>query len=151
MRALPKEQLSPETFGEYAADLADVDDALLEAAVTMLIRGRREPWFPTLGEIRAVCAELRLGLPTEAGALAQVEARIQWGRSGAGKAPAVHPLVADALRQVGGYPAFRGSEEPQATRGRFSRVYRDLRAATVKETAVDLSVRPALDGAPGVC
>lgn len=151
MRAFPKEPLPQATFAEYVNDLAAVDEVVLRNAVTVLIRSRREPWFPTIGEIRSVCAEITLGLPSAEEALGQVEARIQWGRDGAETAPAVHPLVAEALRSVGGYPAFKASEDPQATRGRFARVYRDLRAGAVVDAAIGWKPLPALDAPPDVC
>jgi hypothetical protein len=128
LRAFPKQPLTQDTFAEYGRDLADVDEGLLDAAATFLIRTSREPWFPTVGEIRAACAEIALALPTEAEAVAQVDARIAWARMGGSeRAPAVHPLVTEALGMVGGYPALKTAEDPARARAAFARVYRTLR------------------------
>ncbi len=141
MKALPKEPLSPDTFATYVNELADiaatpVGAAVLDDAVSVLLRSRTQPWFPTIGEIRMAAAEVWLDLPTEPQALAQVDARITWGRDATGSAPAVHPLVVEALGMVGGYAALRSSEDPAATRGRFCRVYREARHARVAAAAV---------------
>lgn len=145
-RAFPRQPIPPETHAVYAHDLATVPTGLLEAAVTEVIR--TEDWFPTLARLRAVCAERLLALPTETQALAQVEARIRWGRDvgretpeeGAGRPPAVHPLVVEALGQVGGYSTLRTSDEPAVVRGMFAKAYRQLRAAAVRETQVDAAL-----------
>lgn len=145
MRALPKESISQGTFDEYIADLHDIAPDLLDDGVTLLLRSRRDPWFPTIGDIRHACAEIYLALPTEHEAMTQVEARMLWGRGDRDEqAPGVHALVLRALSQVGGWTVLRESEDPASTRARFARVYRDLRAETIKETAVGLVPRMAL-------
>ena len=128
------EELPAARFAAYAADLAEVPVPLLEEAVTVLLR--TEARFPSLARVRAVCAELALCLPTADEALAQVDARIRWGRGHAGSPPGIHPLVTRALGLVGGYSALREAQEASAARGQLARVYRELRAEAIREAQV---------------
>lgn len=142
--AFPKMKVPPETFQVYLADLADVPLETLEAAVTRLIR--TSEWFPTINAIRAECAEHLLNLPNEFGAVAQIYARIEWardqGEEGAEEPPAVHPLAKRALDQVGGYPAFRTSSEPGVVLGQYNRIYREMRAAAIRDAQLAPAVGP---------
>ena len=137
--AYPRQTISRATATLYAADLATTNPELLDQAITRLIR--TSEWFPTLSEIRRACAEIALELPTEEEALTEIEDRIEWVRirdgHDTGAAP-VHSLVKQALDHVGGYHAFRSSHEPAVIRGQFLRIYRDLRADTLREAQVNL-------------
>lgn len=132
------------TISLYLRELADLPDDVLERAVSQIIRTKRESWFPTIGEIRAVAAELVLALPGEADALGQVEARLAWGILRQGDPPDVHPLVREALDHAGGFKALRHSESPTVVRGQMMAYYRDLRARAIR----DAQVAPALPPAP---
>lgn len=128
----------------YARELADLPPGLLEEAVRDLIRTER--WFPTIAAIRERTAERALALPEEAGALAQVEERMRWGRLDDSERPAeppeVHPLVRAAVDHVGGFHAFRETQEAAVLRGQFGRLYREMRARAIHEYVLE-PLRPA--------
>lgn len=131
-RAFPRQEVEQETFALYLVELADVPLNVLEAAVHDLIR--TQEFFPSIRAIRAASAELALALPSPAGALAQVEARISWARTDAGgEAPTVHPTVRQALDLIGGYASFRNADEGAPVRGQFLRLYRELREDAVQD------------------
>jgi hypothetical protein len=136
----------PDTFRYYLHDLADVPVPLLHTAVVHLCRTSGDPRrFPTLGQIRAACAEHLLGLPNEAEALGQVQALVAWTRQSTLErpvsVPALHPLVRRAFDLVGGSQAFRATDEPGVIRGQFGRFYRELRAGETR----DAQLAPTLD------
>lgn len=129
-RAFPRNPITPETLRVYLRELDDVPPELLEAVVRDLIR--TSEWFPTVRAIRERAAERSLGLPAEAEALAQIEARIRWARtSAAAEAPPIHPVVLEAIRGVGGFHAFRSADEASVIRGQFGRLYRELRGSAI--------------------
>jgi hypothetical protein len=118
----------------YRAELADCPPAELAAAVRSLIRTSAE-WVPSIGLIRAEVAERLLALPSEREAVAQVDARIEYGRSHEGTAPELHALVKEAVNHVGGWYSLRNSDRPEVVRGQLLRYYRDARAGLVRECA----------------
>jgi hypothetical protein len=144
-RAFPRHPVTRETLDVYLRELADLPVDVLERAVRELIR--TSEWFPTVRAIRESASEHALGLPGEADALAQVEARQAWGRQDEqtrGTPPALHPLVAEALDHVGGWHAFRTADEPAVVRGQFGRLFRELRSAALREAQIgDLAALPA--------
>jgi hypothetical protein len=123
--------LSEARFRSYVSYLSDIPLPVLENGIDTLICTRTEDRLPTIGMIRSVCAELVSGLPTEAEALRQIDDRIFWARAREGDCPRPHPLVAEALRQIGGINVLTHSEQPAITRAQFARIYRDLRAAEI--------------------
>lgn len=130
----PREEIAVKTLDGYVKHLEDINPALLEQAVAATIRTSK--WFPTVAEIRQTAAELALQLPRDPEALAQVEERITWARTRAEptpatEGPAVHPLVLEAVRAVGGFAAFRSTEKPGMLRYTFLQLYGQLRAAQV--------------------
>lgn len=132
VRLYEREQVGRERYGILVRELSDVPPEVLERAVRQV--ARTSEFFPTLAAIRSACAELVLDLPSESAALAQVEARMRWGRAdedARGDPPRVHPLVKAALDHVGGYYAFKSADEPAVVRGQFLRLYRSLRADAV--------------------
>lgn len=139
-----QEKVTARTIDTYIDYLASVPDRVLEAAVARILP--TEDWFPSLALIRRTCAELVLDLPSEADALEQVDGRIRWTRekgSGSGTpAPPVHPIVQQALNQVGGYAAFRDADEPSVVRGQFGRIFRGVRAAAVLEAQTSPAIEP---------
>lgn len=128
--AFPRQDMTLATFEQYALFLRDIPDLLLDSVVDSLIA--TEKWLPSIAQIREAAADTALQLPTESAALTQIYARIAWTREGDDTRPDVHPLVKKALDLVGGYPAFRTSEDPAVVRGQFGRIYRDLRAAEIR-------------------
>lgn len=134
--AFPRQRVELATITVYVRELADVPIDDLERAVRGIIR--ESQWFPTVSEIRARVAEMTLELPIETAALAQVDARMEWARQeedGRGEPPPIHPLVSTAVDRVGGWHSFR-TEDASAVGGRFGRVYRELRAAAIREKQI---------------
>lgn len=129
------------TMRLYLRELADIPAEILAVAVRDVIR--TSDHFPRVKAIREAAALRTLALPTESEALAQVAARIAWGRQpeqDRGAPPVLHPLVGEALDHVGGYHAFRVADEPGVVRGQFLRLYKDLRSGALR----DANVGPAL-------
>lgn len=141
-RAFPRQKIDSDTFRLYLQDLADLPEEVVCAAVRHI--RRTSEWFPTVAAIRQEAAERMLALPSEADALTQIEARVQWGREQRGDAPFVHPLVKEAVDHVGGFYSMRSAEEPTVIRGQFLRLYRELRSRQL--LAVQSDAR-ALDAA----
>jgi hypothetical protein len=136
-RAFPRQPVTAETLRIYLRELADIPPAALETACRELMRASE--FFPTIRAIREAAAEHLLALPGEAGALAQIEARMAWGRADEderGEAPGVHPLVREAVDHVGGFHAFRATDEPAVVRGQFLRLFRDLRGRAVRDAQI---------------
>lgn len=132
------------TLQLYKRELEDLPHEALAHAVKALIR--TSEWFPTVSAIRQAASERLLDLPSDAAALAQIEARLDWGRQRTGAdeetpstdgAPDVHPLVRDALELAGGFYAFRRSDNPAVVRGQFAKLYRELRAGKVRDIQID--------------
>lgn len=132
-RAYPRETITGDRLALYHRELVDLPPAVLAQAVSVVIRTSR--YFPTVAELRAAAAEFALGLPTEADALAQVEARIRWARDQEGEPPPVHPLAASTLKLVGGYAAFRDADQPAVVRGQWLRLFREERARLLRSHA----------------
>lgn len=142
-----------ETIRVYVRELSDIDPAALEQAARALIR--TSEFFPTVRAIRETVAEQTLALPGEAAALEQVYARIAWHRDDEadreGDPPHVHPLVRHALDLVGGYSAFRTADDPGVVRGQFLRLFREARAAAVRDAQTgDLAALPAAPERPAL-
>lgn len=131
-RAFPRYPVPAETATLYIQALADIPPAVLVHAVAGIINTRTSDRLPTVGMIREAAAEFTLALPTEAEALRQITARIDWARDRNGDPPKVHPTVDAALRQVGGYAAFRQADSG-VVKGQFGRIYRDERAARIRD------------------
>lgn len=119
----------------YVRELADVPAAVLELAIREIIRTHE--FFPTVRTIREVAAERILALPSEPAALAQVDARIEWSRTGEeGAAPDVHPVVREALDRCGGYHRFRHGDNASIVQSQFQKVYRELRAHALRDAVL---------------
>lgn len=134
-RAFPRQKIELPTVEIYARELADLPETALEVAARELIRSSE--FFPTIAAIRQAAVTSLLALPSEAEALAQIEARVAWGRSQVGTCPAVETGVHQAVLAVGGYYAFRASEDPGVVRGQFLRLYRDGCARRIRELQVN--------------
>lgn len=135
--AYPKQraQFGPATFKVYLEDLSDLPIEAVEAATKNLRRS--SDWFPTINQIREQAAEIALGLPGEATALAQIEQRMRWARGNRDETPPeLHPVAKEALDLVGGAFAFKSADEPSVIRGQFLRLYRDLRVQAIREMQV---------------
>lgn len=143
-RAYPKQPF-PDLAGTHAVyveRLRGIDPSRLAVALAGLVD--TESFLPTVADIKHAVAEQTLGLPTEAEALQQIAARQEWARTATPSyddhtmtlnppAPPVHDLVQQALREVGGWHAFRAAENQAVVRGQFGRIYRDLRDARIRD------------------
>jgi hypothetical protein len=133
--AFPRQELDQATVRVYVKHLSDLSATYVEQACEGLIQ--TSEWFPTIRAIREATAELMLSLPSEAEALAQLDARIEWARTGKqGDEPEVHPLVHRCLQYTGGWHGFREAERPGAVRAQFTRLYQDVRTAEVRSIQV---------------
>jgi hypothetical protein len=133
--AFPRQPVTADNVRAYARALDDLPLTVLTATVRELVRTSR--FFPTVAEIREAAAERTLGLPSEAEALEQVEIRARWARDHDGQeTPFVHPLVGAAVDHVGGWFALRTTDRPDVLRGQLLRLYREGRAAAVREFQV---------------
>lgn len=149
MAAFPRTRIDPATVRVYLAALKDLPIQALERAVAALIR--TSEWFPTVAAIRLAVAEHTLALPTESEALQQIEERQRWSRltresgTAAVPPPEFHPLVKAALDRVGGFPAFRASDDPTVIRGQFGRLYREERARALRNAQTGTLALPPPD------
>lgn len=143
-KAFPRQAVSGDSVRVYRRALEDIPPAVLQETVDELIRTSR--FFPTVAEIREAAAERTLGLPSEAEALEQIKARQRWARDpeilDPADPPTLHPLVREAVDHVGGWHAFRASDRAEVVRGQFLRLYRDLRAAGVRDYQVGRELAP---------
>lgn len=145
-RAFPRGRPDDQGFALYLQHLSDIPAEVLQVTVDTLIRTGR--YFPTISEIREAAAERVLELPAESEALAQIADRIAWGRASqaerSAEPPHVHPLVREALGLVGGFFAFKTTENAGITRSQFLRVYKDLRdgAVTSAQLGRELAAGP---------
>lgn len=137
-QAYPKQETPVATLEVYAEDLAEIPAPVLEAAVTRLIR--TVEWFPTIRAIREAAAENLLALPSETEALQEVDLMTRWAREQDGEPPRIHPLIDRAAKMAGGYREFRVSDEPAVVRGQFTRYYRELRAAAIRDAQLDAAL-----------
>lgn len=141
-RAFPRQPVTRDTLVVYLRELSDMPVEVLEPTIRELIR--TSEFFPTVRAIREAAAERSLGLPSEADALSQIEARMLWARTGShGEQPPVHPLVKEALDHIGGWHAFRAADEPSVVRGQFLRLYRELRLRGIREAQIGDLALPA--------
>ena len=125
--AYPRQEIGEDTLAIYALDLADLEFEQAKAAVEHCRRTCR--FFPTIAEIREAAAEAALG-----GAPAPMEAWSELESKLSTKEP-LHPLVAEAKRQVGDGWWWR-TQPVERLRREFLEAYRALRSARVRAEAV---------------
>lgn len=125
--AFPRDKITLDTAKIYIAKLSDIPPDMLALAVHDLCCTSER--FPTIRAIREAVAERTLAVPSEAEALMQIEAWVT-GRV------EPHPLARRVLRLIGGTYAYRTAENPSVIRGQFLRLYREQRAAAVREALV---------------
>lgn len=127
-----------ETFAEYKSQLQDLPYDAVHASVNELIR--TSEFFPSVRAIREAACERVLALPSRTQALSQIEARIRWQRLSDGEKeasrPVVHPLVQEALDLVGGYYAWKTTDNPAVIRGQFSKAYDELRGQAIRDAQI---------------
>ncbi len=115
----------PEQTRAYVATLADIDGELLKAAALRFIENNTYPRIPTPGELRQHAAEIvtsAQGLPAGAEAWGEVMHQLRY--VGSWGAPAWdNPLIAAAVKDVGGWMNLCMSDNPTADRARFIAAY----------------------------
>lgn len=130
--AYPNFPVSEATIQVYAAALGDLETSAAVRAAEELVATSR--FFPTVAEIRAAAAERTMGLPTPEEALGLVLGEVR--RCGIYGRPRFDcPVVAEAVRVVG----FRNictSDNPEALRAHFFRVYGAYRDREIREASV---------------
>lgn len=137
--AHPRQQIPPETARVYAEALADLDVDVATAAVDEAIATLK--FFPSVAELRELAARRRSDCPTAADAWGEVSRA--FGTVGRYRTPTwSHPAIArvvDAMR----WDELCASENIEATRAHFLRLYTETAARVVRE----VNVRPALAAA----
>lgn len=145
----PTEVLPDERIDLYARMLGDLSDEMLEAATLHVIAS--SPFFPKVADLRKAAYEIyqeEKGLPTAGEAWGEVMQQIR--RVGSyGKPEFSLPIIANAVKAMGGWVMLCRSEEPMADRAHFFRVYdalaerkmrSDVMLPQVKEVAKKLSM-----------
>lgn len=137
----PRFQLKRDTIDAYYAILGDLPADLLRAA-TLEIGSRDSPWFPAAGELRAAAfrlVERQNGVLTAGEAWAEVTQKIH--EDGHWRGPEFsNPLIADAVKGVGGFRGLCFSENVVADRARFYQVYEIL----AKRRTATMAMLPAV-------
>lgn len=139
--AFPTAKLDLDQAGTYALQIADLDlDEAQQAARELSLTSK---WLPSVAEIRDAAIRRRLGVPTAAAALEQLQARL----AGGGR-EAAHPLVNDAVRLMGGLWSLQMTTQPTVWRAQFRDTYADLAAGRVRAESLASAGVP-LDYRPG--
>jgi len=137
--AHPRATIPPATIAVYAEALADLDLDVATAAVDEAIATLK--FFPAIAELRELAARRRSDCPTAADAWGEVSRA--FGTVGRYRTPTwSHPAIArvvDAMR----WDELCASENIEATRAHFLRLYQETAARVVRE----VNVRPALAAA----
>jgi hypothetical protein len=116
----------------YVRQLSDIPETVLAAVINDLIR--TEKFMPSIAQIREAAAEKILNLPSEGGALAEVDRLMSSARSVETEGMpliTLTPAVRRAFDAVGGYAGFRYADDAAVIRGQFGRIYREERAREI--------------------
>jgi hypothetical protein len=121
MAMYPNWKPERETLKLYAMVLSDIDEALLEEAIVVLLTDPKD-FMPVAGAIRDAALTLvnyREGDPNVYTAWSQVTGYFN-GRKD------VHPLVDETAKLIGGWRAIGQSTNLPSERARFIEAYREL-------------------------
>lgn len=132
----PSTQIGKSTIGAYVSMLKDVPLGILQAAVDQISVESR--FFPTVAEIRE--RVLMLQIPDLAnGMTAWGDVKKAFARYGFYRTPKFdNPITAEAVDRMG-WKELCCSENPEADRAHFARIYDDL----VKRSIQDAKLLPA--------
>lgn len=133
----PRQHLEQDTIALYAAFLADIDRYPGEEAVRTAIATCK--FFPTIAEIRDLAARKSASLPDAT--LAWSEVTRAFGSVGRYREPRFSHLAIDRVVGAMGWQYMCDSENIEATRAHFLRLYADTRDTVVR----DANVRPMLE------
>lgn len=137
MAAFPRHQVTKETVAVYAESLADLEvtaarEAVQEAIVTL-------KFFPAIAEIREIAARRRSDCPDCSRAWGELMRKV--GSVGRYRTPKwSHPAIAHVVDAMS-WEAICDSENLEATRAHFMRLYSETATRVVRE----VNVRPALE------
>jgi len=132
----PRQQLEQDTIALYAAFLADIDREPGEEAVRTAIATLK--FFPTIAEIRDLAARKSVSLPDSTAAWSEVMRA--FGSVGRYREPRFSHIAIDRVVGAMGWQSMCDSENVEATRAHFLRLYADTRETLVR----DANVRPML-------
>lgn len=121
--AFPSAKTTDNTIARYVADLEDMPEELVVAAINRL--RLTEDWMPPVAKIRELVAEAILGLPSEEEAWSSVRKAF-----GSGDWDSVHPTALSSARDVGTWE-LRNDEKGYAKRD-FMTAYTKARTSQVK-------------------
>lgn len=115
-------EMSEQRLEIYVEALADISLDNLLPALRAIVETREYPTMPTVGAIRAMCADLemtRQGIPSAMEAWSQVSRRPN---------AEAHPIAKEAFLQIGGWHAFGRSDVSAEVswRARFDQAYSTL-------------------------
>ena len=128
--AFPNQHFPPASAKVYAEMIIDLDAGAVARAVREIESESR--FFPTIAEIRERVARAACsGLPSVEAALAELDAAVRKfspddSRSWTYDDEWSHPLIARAVRMVGGVAQLWGSRAPGADRREFKAAYLGL-------------------------
>ncbi len=150
LAAWPHTRPTPATFALAERLLLPLDARTVAAAIEQFSLDGRE-FAPTMGQVARRAHEVAMQVagvtvPDGQQALSEVHDRIsRVGRYG--DPTWSHPAVAAAVGAMGGWEATCGSNNPEAYRAHFLRVYDTLRGRLERESLVAPSMRELLDAA----
>lgn len=125
--------LSPALINTWQMAIGHYDMATLQAAIAKTIANVKYP--PTCADINLEMRALySMGLPSEGEAWAAVDDAKDY-HDFADYSPCdahVPPIVAEAVRLIGGWPAIDYADNKDVIRGQFIRFYRELKERTIE-------------------
>lgn len=130
--AYPRQQLAEDSIALYAAFLSDLDRISGERAVRTAIATLK--FFPTVGELRDLAARQAVELLDETAAWADVTRAI--GRYGRYRTPKFRHAAVERVVDAMGWLSICDSENLEATRAHFFRLYRDSCDSAVRNANV---------------
>lgn len=137
--AYPRQSLGEDTLALYAAFLSDLDREPGEEAVRTAIATLK--FFPTVAELRDLSARKSVLLPGETEAWSEVMRKV--GVVGRYRTPVFSHEAIAAVVCAMGWTTICDSDNAEATRAHFFRLYRDSSERQVR----DVNVRPMLAAA----
>jgi len=137
--AFPRQVIESDTLALYAAFLSDLDRERGEAAVRTAIATLK--FFPSVAELRDLAARKAVDLPDETAAWSEVMRAV--GSVGRYGNPAFsHAAIARVVAAIG-WLTICDSDNVEATRAHFLRLFRDASETAVREA----NVKPMLEAA----
>lgn len=137
--AFPRQPITVENAAIYAEMLEDLEFELADAAVRTAIATLK--FFPTIAEIRDLAARRTVSMPDAARAWEEV--RKAFGSVGRYREPKFSHVAIQATVSAMGWVEMCDSENIEATRAHFLKLYQHTCETTIR----DANVRPMLSAA----